>query len=212
MAILEVSKRTIDTQDFDYAGLKQQLHGLPWQPMEQVNWPESYPHKPAVAFQIAYTADAVVLHFAVAEDFVKAQYVRPNEPVFEDSCVEFFISFDGKKTYYNLEFNVLGTGLIGYGPADKKQRNRLTAEQIERVSTATSVVQVDGKKKWNIILLVPLAVFQLEGSDLSGRRAHANFYKCGDKLPVPHFISWQPIAFPTPNFHKPEFFGEIQFV
>lgn len=212
MAILQVKKLSIDRQSFDYASLKQQLQSLEWHIVDYVNWPDSYPYKPGVAFQIGYTADEVVLHFAVEENFVKAQYVRPNEAVFEDSCVEFFISFDQKNTYYNIEFNVLGTGLIGYGPADKTQRNRLKAEQIEQVSTASSVVQVDGKKRWNMVMLIPLATFQLEGKDLAGVKAHANFYKCGDMLPEPHFISWQPIHFPKPNFHKPEFFGEIQFV
>ncbi|WP_262895053.1 carbohydrate-binding family 9-like protein, partial [Parabacteroides distasonis] len=25
----------------------------------------------------------------------------------------------------------------------------------------------------------------------------------------PHFVSWSPIDLPEPNFHCPEFFGEI---
>ena len=212
MEALQVKQLAIDTSTFAYFELKQQMKDLDWHAIDQVNWPESYPYKPTVAFQIAYNADGIALHFAVEEDFVKAQYVRPNEPVFEDSCVEFFVSFDQKKTYYNIEFNVLGTGIIGYGPADKKQRNRLTAQQIEQVSTASSVTQVAGKKKWNIVMLIPYAVFQLEGIDLAGRQAHANFYKCGDKLPVPHFVSWKAIDFPKPSFHQPDFFGEIRFV
>ena len=36
-------------------------------------------------------------------------------------------------------------------------------------------------------------------------RAKANFYKCGDKLPVPHFLSWKPINVPAPDFHLPCF-------
>ena len=36
-----------------------------------------------------------------------------------------------------------------------------------------------------------------------------NFYKCADETMNPHFVSWSPIDLPEPNFHCPEFFGEI---
>ena len=39
----------------------------------------------------------------------------------------------------------------------------------------------------------------------------ANFYKCGDKLQTPHFLSWNPIDLEKPNFHCPEFFGMLRF-
>ena len=35
--------------------------------------------------------------------------------------------------------------------------------------------------------------------------------KCGDDTAVPHFLSWNPIGAPRPNFHTPEYFGEIHF-
>lgn len=40
---------------------------------------------------------------------------------------------------------------------------------------------------------------------------NANFYKCGDKLQTPHFLSWNPINLEKPNFHCPEFFGTLNF-
>jgi hypothetical protein len=36
-----------------------------------------------------------------------------------------------------------------------------------------------------------------------------NLYKCGDKCDTPHFLSWSPIGLPQPDFHCPDFFGEI---
>ena len=38
-----------------------------------------------------------------------------------------------------------------------------------------------------------------------GLRARMNLYKCGDDLSHPHFLSWQPIEAPKPNFHLPAF-------
>ena len=37
----------------------------------------------------------------------------------------------------------------------------------------------------------------------------ANFYKCGDKTAHPHYLSWSPIDTPKPDFHRPDFFGEL---
>lgn len=58
-----------------------------------------------------------------------------------------------------------------------------------------------------MIMVIPALVFNKQGDiTLSGLRAFGNFYKCGDELPQPHFISWSPIGHPTPNFHLPAFF------
>jgi hypothetical protein len=38
-----------------------------------------------------------------------------------------------------------------------------------------------------------------------------NFYKCGDELGVPHFVSWTKIKTDSPAFHMPEFFGGLEF-
>ncbi|HEX8038127.1 MAG TPA: carbohydrate-binding family 9-like protein [Chryseosolibacter sp.] len=39
-----------------------------------------------------------------------------------------------------------------------------------------------------------------------------DFYKCGDNLPEPHFITWNDVKAPKPDFHLPEFFGRINFL
>ena len=39
----------------------------------------------------------------------------------------------------------------------------------------------------------------------------ANFYKCGDKLSVPHYLSWNPVTTEKPDFHRPEYFGLLEF-
>lgn len=211
MTSLQIPQREITLENFTYHGLSKQMETLPWYPIGHVNW-ATFPYKPEVSFQIAHDNRRIFIHYSVEEEFVKARYVRINEAVWEDSCVEFFISFDGKSRYYNIEFNVLGTGLTGYGSKIKEERKRLQPEVIAKIQTATTVVGVAGKKKWNIVLVIPSTVFIEEEIDgLAGIRAHANFYKCGDGLPTPHFLSWHKIDHPSPNFHLPEFFGEIIF-
>lgn len=184
-----------------------QLH---WNAIDQCPWESLYPYCPKVRFQIAHSEQYIYLHYQVDEEFVKGQYVRANENVWEDSCVEFFISFDQKRTYYNFEFNVLATGLIGYGPTDKSQRTRLDEDVVESVDACTRIIKQRGRKNWEIYLQIPKIIFG--NRPYSGMTYHANFYKCGDGLPTPHFISWNAIQSEKPNFHLPEFFGEIYFV
>ena len=63
---------------------------------------------------------------------------------------------------------------------------------------------------WELALVIPATVFSKYPICLEeGGRLRANFYKCGDDLPVPHFVSWNPITTEKPNFHRPECFGEL---
>jgi hypothetical protein len=46
---------------------------------------------------------------------------------------------------------------------------------------------------------------------LKGKTCRANFYKCGDDLPEPHFLSWNNIIADKPDFHLPQYFGTLTF-
>jgi hypothetical protein len=66
--------------------------------------------------------------------------------------------------------------------------------------------------EWQIGLYIPLsALFDDDITSLDGRIMTGNFYKCGDKLPQPHFVSWNPIDLPAPMFHCPDYFGLLRF-
>jgi len=211
MKTLEIEKIGVQELIGDYASLAKTMSSLAWHDINSAPWQAEFPYIPCVQFQVAYTDQAILVHYSVQEEYVKGQYIRPNENVWEDSCVEFFISFDNRETYYNVEFNVLGVGLVGYGTSVKSDRNRLSAEEILQINAFSSVQTIDGKKSWQQILQIPFSVFMVNAEDLKGKQAHANFYKCGDALPNPHFIAWNDIDNPTPNFHLPQFFGEVSF-
>ena len=78
------------------------------------------------------------------------------------------------------------------------------------VAASGVVVSRDGAAlEWEVELEIPASVFGLER--FSGLKARCNFYKCGDKLPERHFVTMFPIATERPDYHRPEFFGEIAF-
>jgi len=187
---------------------------IPFNKIDKVNWSE-FPYRPEVKFRAAHTGDALLINYRCTEEAVRAEAEADNGPVWEDSCVEFFVSFDGKK-YYNIECNCVGTILSAVGE-DRNSRTPAAAEVLNGVKRYASLagnMPQDGKGpvEWEVSLIIPVTTFFGSGlTTLSGVKARCNFYKCGDKLPTPHFLSWNPICVEAPDFHRPEFFGEIEF-
>ena len=69
-----------------------------------------------------------------------------------------------------------------------------------------------GDQKWELTIAIPVEAFA--GKDiqtLAGRVFKANFYKCGDKLTRPHYLTWNPVGTENPDYHRPEYFGTIEF-
>lgn len=189
---------------------------VPFQELGCINW-ESYPYRPKVAFQMAYGRDELYLRFCVQEQSVRARYTQANEAVWTDSCVEFFLSPDSNEQYYNLETNCIGTQLLGYadGVNPRVHAGADTLSHIRKTSTLGNAPFEEKKQEtyWEVCMAIPTECFfahQLKGP-LKGKSMTANFYKCGDELSVPHFVSWAPIHTPEPSFHQPGFFQEIYF-
>ncbi|MFD2599686.1 carbohydrate-binding family 9-like protein [Sphingobacterium corticis] len=210
--MLNIPFRNVNIDQFiDYSTASIMFDRVAPQSLAHANWSEEYPYRPSVSFRMLHGTSHFFLQFDVEEEFLRAQATKHNEAVWKDSCVECFLSFDNRETYYNIEFNILGTGLIGYGSADRKARKRLDIGQVERIATFSQITNVGNNKRWQMILIIPKDIFGSNENLLSRGKVFANFYKCGDELPQPHFISWKPIDSPSPNFHQPEFFGEIHF-
>jgi hypothetical protein len=173
---------------------------------------KAYPYQPEVSYVMAHNNECIFLKFYVAEQFVAAAYGATNAPVYEDSCVEFFISFD-ETGYYNFEFNCIGACLASFG-STRGNRGLLTEESIGKIRSQAVVTRNGGEEavRWTITLAIPLAAFEFHSlASLSGVRCRANFYKCGDGLPAPHYLTWSEVESPEPDFHLPQFFGTVAF-
>ncbi|MDF2193428.1 carbohydrate-binding family 9-like protein [Paraflavitalea sp. CAU 1676] len=211
MKKLTINKLSLNnTQDIKAAGVA--LDALVKQPVAEAPWMASYPYKPTVHFAMGHQADRLFLKYYVTEKAIRAVANQVNGKVWEDSCVEFFIAFDNN-AYYNLEFNCIGTALIGFGPS-KHERNMLPAPVVEQVAIHTSINRqpAAGTIHWELTIIIPLSIFlHHQPLTLSGKDCRANFYKCGDLLPDPHFVAWSGIDSSTPNFHVPASFGSLHF-
>lgn len=189
--------------------------GIEFNPIACVNWKE-YPYQPSVKFRVAHTGDAILLHYQVTEASVRAVAATDDGRVWEDACVEFFLSPESNDFYYNFECNCTGKLLLHGGEAGS-ERPGASEEVLKSVKRWASLgtepfAERVGECTWEVALIIPTsAIFRHKIASLDGKTMRANFYKCGDLLQTPHFLSWNPIDLPQPKFHCPEFFGEVMF-
>lgn len=183
--------------------------------LEQINW-EEYPYKPRVTLRLAYNENELFAKFKVREQSVRAVEAEDNGRMWEDSCVELFLSPDGKDSYYNLEITCIGKKLMGYR-ADSSSSIHATQKVLDTIRVYSSLgrkpfAERQGETEWNITIAIPFkAFYKSDFRPLSGDTIRGNFYKCGDLLTVPHFVSWQKIESEKPNFHLPQYFGDLTF-
>ena len=218
---LIVTKVAFSTPEPSIAEVKDRFDqaGIAWNDIATVNWPE-FSCKPEVRFRIMHSETEIYLQFHVRENGARAVYgTDAGSRPWTDDCVEFFmIPSDRDPSYYNLELNCVGHGILNYGP-DKQNRHRCGDDiisQIRRESTLGSEAfgTLEGEQEWTLTVAIPKRLYAQADLDLtqfSGRTVKANFYKCGDDTAVPHYLSWNPIGTPRPDFHTPAWFGEITF-
>lgn len=179
-----------------------------------INW-ENFPYRPDVQFRIAHTGDQIWLKFYVKEKHILARETRTNGEVYKDSCVEFFVSFDNEN-YYNFEFNGIGTTHLAFGPG-RNNRKFVPAKTVEKIETHSSLgsepfEEKTGNFEWEMMIRIPLECFAYSNfNSLEGLSAKGNFYKCGDETSEPHFVTWNPVGTDEPDYHQPDYFGNLKF-
>lgn len=196
--------------------IKSTLENLETHKINHCNWEKEFPYQPKVEFKIAHNDENIYIHYFVEEKSIRAKATEDNGNVWEDSCCEFFISFDQLENYFNIETNCIGTKLVHYGKPFPN-RSAVAANQLQLIKTESSlgknsIETQEGEFKWDMLVQIPITALKEAGlCKLSGVKARANFYKCGDETKEAHFLSWNKIDLPNPNFHCPEFFGEVEF-
>ncbi|MBQ9952844.1 MAG: hypothetical protein IJO92_00735 [Clostridia bacterium] len=133
---------------------------------------------------------------------------RDNGPVWEDNCLELFLApYADHPDYINFECNPIGAMVIGKG-AGRGERISLVS-LLKPLMNVTATVYAG--KGYEINYTVPLnALAEIYDRPLlqKGDVLRMNAYICGEATPIMHFGMLFPIDTPTPDFHRPEFFGE----
>ena len=176
--------------------------------INEINWKE-YGYKPIAVFDIARSDKYMYIRYFVKGHSLKASFDIDNSNVHRDSCVEFFMKRVNDSTYMNFEFNCIGT-CDAARRLSRTEKSSLTPQEYESIKRYTTLERRPFKEKtgiyeWELLVAIPLTLMGLDSKILG------NFYKCADDTEYPHFASWNPIDLPQPDFHCPQFFGEIYF-
>lgn len=180
------------------------------------NWPKDFPYTPKAAFKLFHDGKNLYIKFDVTENNIHTLVTEDFGEVWTDPCVEFFVSPDGNMDYYNFECTCIGKMLMAWHPHNEPKEN-VPLELLDTIKRIPSLGYEnfslrEGENSWSLIEIIPADVLFRSGVESwSGKSMRANFYKCGDNLPTPHFLSWNAIDWPEPSFHRPEFFGELVF-
>lgn len=181
--------------------------------IDVVNWKE-YSYAPPVSFSIMRSNTHLFISFVANEKSIRAVNTEYNSPVWEDSCVEFFMQVPSDEHYYNFEMNCIGT-LLAAKRRSKTDCEHFSAEKLDQVICFSSLEkkpfeEKDSSGEWSLVVGIPFEMVGLDGENLP-KSINANFYKCADATSTPHYLSWNPIPVEQPNFHLPEFFGVLNF-
>lgn len=188
------------------------LSELEFSPLDCHLWRDEYPTFYSSRVAVCGVAQAgIFVCLEADEPSPRAVFTDRDDPVWNDSCIEFFFQpFVDDERYINFEINPNGAYLcaVGCGRADRVFLRELSACNPE----VNACVSASG---WRAELFVPEQLI----SDVFGKSfsvsdteyIRANCYKCGDLTPSPHYASLFPVDTPNPDYHRPEFFGKIFF-
>ena len=178
-------------------------------------------YHPFVQAKMMYDNNSLYIIFSVMDYYVRCLTQAYNGPVSQDAAVEFFFSPDTSlpKDYFNLEINCGGTPLMGYNSISKKKSMLLDTNDIKKIIIAHSLPhkidsEIVGPVTWTVECKIPLSVLRTYSKVIRPKRNvvwRANFYQIASEGSNSHYITWSFIDNIKPNFHLPQFFGEMRF-
>ena len=172
-------------------------------------------YTPEAHARVGWNEDGLQVLMYAKEPTTRGTVTEVGGHVCVDSCLEFFFAPfpDTDACYLNCECNVLGTIHIGYGEA--RRRPDGSRRIVEKELPEGMTIKASGHYGawWAISYNVPMSFLEKKfGKTLAqGDVLRGNFYKCDETI-HPHFGMWNLVANGTPDFHRPECFGEMQIV
>ncbi|NGM82903.1 hypothetical protein G5B47_10805 [Paenibacillus sp. 7124] len=174
-------------------------------------------YTPKVEVRLYYTAGRLHIRFKVYEKDPLVRYKEQNDPVYTDSCAEFFMQpLPGSDPrYLNFEFNAAATILLQIGEGRENRTTLSDSPAIFQIETAVNRVdEHSGATYWELSFSIPFDWLQSRFPGFKaepGQAIRGNFYKCGDETPVPHYGCWNRVDSASPDYHQNGFFGELVF-
>lgn len=159
--------------------------------------------------QLCYDEQALYVRLSAREENIRAELTGKLDEICEDSCLEFFFCpMEDDRRYFNIECNPNGYLFVGFG-SNVDELVRLVPESPSILPVAKRI-----PGGWETVYAIPysfIRIFFPTFSPASGCSIRANFYKCGDKTEIPHYLCWNPVPYQRYAFHNPDAFGMVHF-
>ena len=169
---------------------------------------------PRTGAALAALDEALLVFMETEETELRAEVTMQGGNVCEDSCMEFFATFDCEAGpgYLNFEINPIGTLHLAYGT---EMQNRVMVEKPSHKKFFEINTGIT-PKGWFVRYLIPYRFikeyfpsFNDIENNIEKTQMAGNFYKCGNLTKYPHYGSWNPILSEKGSFHRPEYFGRL---
>ena len=157
--------------------------------------------------QLCWDEEGIFVHLSCKEKNIRKECTHKFDPIYEDSCLEFFIRPTDDIHFFNIEFNANCAVFLGYSKGKPNIIRLILPNHMETFKPVVNFT-ADG---WEIFYKVPFALIQNFFHDFepkSGLEFRGNCFKCGDKTVHPHYLMWNPIPEGI-SFHAPDHFGRM---
>ncbi|MDF2612242.1 MAG: hypothetical protein K0S71_28 [Clostridia bacterium] len=162
--------------------------------------------KQVTKVKCAIRADVLNIKVQSIDKYIRQEASKNNEPVYHDSCFEWFVTPVNKKgeAYFNIEISCNGTIYMAY--RDNTKDRVLASQAILDQIKITSSIQ---KASWELDICIPIKVLEMMMRGKADRDIwYGNFYRCGGSEDE-QYACWQAIDAKKPNFHLPTQFGKM---
>ena len=84
--------------------------------LKSYHWESDSPYRPATYFKMGVVGEDLVAMLKCYEENPRAVYINRDDPIYTDSCLEFFVApIEGRDEYINVEMNSKGAFLCEFG-------------------------------------------------------------------------------------------------
>ena len=193
---------------FDPASSPEPFSALNTACVDKFRWTDSG-FEPETFARVGYNSSGLyVLMWSMDPDVDVNDATRFGGDVYLDSCMEFFFTPDPAydRRYINIEANARAVVHIGIG--EGRENRRVLSSPPPGFESG---VYVKDGELWALYYHVPTAFIKSEFPRFAPERdrvMRGNFFKCNVTAHT-HYGMWIDTLTPTPDFHRPERFGEM---
>ena len=168
-------------------------------------WAESFPSPYTTKARAVHSDSGITVLLTTDEWPIRVTAMSHGDTICDDSCMEMFFTPNSvDRDYMNFEINPAGVALTAIGEKRNPGRRKIDI-RTEGVKIESKIIPESG---WSVMLYIPYT-FLLKHFSACEKIIRANFTKCGNLTVRKHYSTWNPIPTPAPDYHRPEYFGEI---